>query len=85
MKKITSHVNGLLVHFHQQRCLKSGGILGDAGGVCGDPLGSPGCLGQKIFEQSCLSVMNLRLGKETLLLLAFNADPLKIASRYPKH
>lgn len=43
----------VLVHFHQQCCLKPGGILGGTGGVCGGPSGSPGCLGQKVFQQSC--------------------------------
>lgn len=72
-------------------------IWGDSGGHWGSlwgPSGSPGCLGQEIFEQSCsvpsLS-FNLRLGKENLLLLwgrtefAFNADSLQISCRYPKY
>lgn len=70
--------------------LKSGGTLGDTGGV---PVGPQGVLVRRSLSRAVqppLCVMNLRLDKETLLLLwgktelASNADPLQISSKYPK-
>lgn len=93
--KIPCHIClALLVQSHQQCCLKSGGILGDTGGVWGVPVCPQRVLVRKSLSrvvQSPLCAFNLRLGKENPLLLwgrtelAFNADPLQISCRYPKH